>query len=398
MSGIGTPALPSSTTVPTGGATAANQAIIIANQTNKTQQTQITDGTNSVGILKSDGTAAGQNAELVGGAYLSVSFTTTTVQAVGSTDAGNYRWVSVHIVTQGGSSNVTFQTSNDNTNWVVNPLQDTNNAQNVTATASANASKVFYGPVDGRYFRLNVTGIASGTTAGVIVFSTLPGIMSTYGVAAAQQGTWTTGNTGAVSGSSGAATGATGAVSSQMWDVASSAWRNLYNIKNIADGDTGANTLGVSVTNYNGTNWGLQRSILTGTNSVGTGITAAGLVAQYDNASPTTITENQFGNVRMSADRILYSVKYSLTPAQSSVASSNTNVTLLASNVDRKGATIFNDSTQILYLKLGATASTSSYTTQMATNSYYEIPFGYVGIIDGIWASANGNARITEIS
>jgi hypothetical protein len=33
-----------------------------------------------------------------------------------------------------------------------------------------------------------------------------------------------------------------------------------------------------------------------------------------------------------------------------------------------------------------------------AANGYYEVPFGYVGAIDGIWASANGNARITEIN
>jgi len=82
----------------------------------------------------------------------------------------------------------------------------------------------------------------------------------------------------------------------------------------------------------------------------------------------------------------------------SSVVSSATNVTLLASNANRLGATIYNDSTQILYVKLGTTASSSSYTVQMDTNSYYEVPFGYTGNIDGIWTSANGNARIDELT
>lgn len=84
--------------------------------------------------------------------------------------------------------------------------------------------------------------------------------------------------------------------------------------------------------------------------------------------------------------------------AVTSVASSASNVTLLASNANRRGATIFNDSSAILYVKLGATASTSSFTAKLIQDAYYEVPFGYTGIIDGIWASATGNARITEIS
>src|ERR1019366_9147686 len=90
------------------------------------------------------------------------------------------------------------------------------------------------------------------------------------------------------------------------------------------------------------------------------------------------------------------------TATSSNVASSATNVELLAANAARKGATIYNDSTQVLYVKLGTTASTSSYAVQLAAagnlGSYYEIPFGYTGEIDGVWASANGNARIVELT
>lgn len=85
--------------------------------------------------------------------------------------------------------------------------------------------------------------------------------------------------------------------------------------------------------------------------------------------------------------------------AQSSVNDTASNVTLLASNTNRLGATIFNDSTVTLYLKLGATASTTSFTVAMVAASYYEVPFAYTGIIDGIWASdASGAARITELT
>lgn len=88
----------------------------------------------------------------------------------------------------------------------------------------------------------------------------------------------------------------------------------------------------------------------------------------------------------------------SATPTQSSVAGNASNVTLLASNASRLGATIFNDSTAFLYVKLGATSSTTSFSIKLSQDDYYEIPFGYTGIIDGIWASATGNARITEIT
>ncbi len=109
------------------GATAANQAAgntslstiatnttaiaTSANQTNGTQQAKMTDGTNVVGVLKNDGTvASAQNAQLVGGTYLSVPFTTTIVQAVGTTDAGNYSWVSVQFTSIGASGTYGFQT------------------------------------------------------------------------------------------------------------------------------------------------------------------------------------------------------------------------------------------------------------------------------------------------
>lgn len=86
--------------------------------------------------------------------------------------------------------------------------------------------------------------------------------------------------------------------------------------------------------------------------------------------------------------------------AVTSVSGSASSVSLLASNASRKGAAFFNDSGATLYLKLGATASTTSYTVQILSNGYYEIPVGavYTGAIDGIWSSATGAVRITELS
>jgi hypothetical protein len=85
------------------------------------------------------------------------------------------------------------------------------------------------------------------------------------------------------------------------------------------------------------------------------------------------------------------------TPAN--VGSSTTSVTLFASNGSRLGAILVNDSTSMLYLKYGATASATSYTYAIEAGGTWEMPGPiYTGVIDGIWTSANGNARTTELT
>jgi len=71
---------------------------------------------------------------------------------------------------------------------------------------------------------------------------------------------------------------------------------------------------------------------------------------------------------------------------------------LLAVNANRLGASIFNDSSSLLYIKLGTTASITSYSVKLYPNSYWEVPSNYDGEIDAIWSVANGNARITELT
>lgn len=80
-----------------------------------------------------------------------------------------------------------------------------------------------------------------------------------------------------------------------------------------------------------------------------------------------------------------------------SVASSASSVTLWASNPQARGRMATNDSTAILYLAFGPTATTSAYTVQIPASGYYELPGPlFTGVVSGIWASANGNARLTE--
>ena len=88
------------------------------------------------------------------------------------------------------------------------------------------------------------------------------------------------------------------------------------------------------------------------------------------------------------------------TGTASNVSGSASSVTLLAANASRVGAMIFNDAANVLYVKLGATASTTSYTVQLAASAYYELPSSpiYTGVIDGIWSASGGAARVTELT
>lgn len=87
------------------------------------------------------------------------------------------------------------------------------------------------------------------------------------------------------------------------------------------------------------------------------------------------------------------------TSTVTNVSDSATNQTLLSANTSRAGATIMNDSAEILYVKLGTTATTADYSVAMVSNAYYEVPFGYTGRIDGIWANnSTGAALIDELT
>ncbi len=59
---------------------------------------------------------------------------------------------------------------------------------------------------------------------------------------------------------------------------------------------------------------------------------------------------------------------------------------------------LHNDSAAILYLKYGATASTTSYTYKIAADAHWESPDDYPGVVHGIWSSATGAARTTEVA
>ncbi len=85
------------------------------------------------------------------------------------------------------------------------------------------------------------------------------------------------------------------------------------------------------------------------------------------------------------------------TAALTQVASSTTSVTVLAANINRKEALIFNNSTANLFLAFTGTAATTAFTVKLAAGASYVLPMPlYKGVISGIWDAVNGTAQVTE--
>lgn len=89
----------------------------------------------------------------------------------------------------------------------------------------------------------------------------------------------------------------------------------------------------------------------------------------------------------------------SATAALSNVNASVSDVSLLASNANRLGATFYNDSPAVCYLKLGTgAASSTSFTVKLEQDDYYEVPANFTGEVRGIWTAATGAMRVTELT
>ena len=83
------------------------------------------------------------------------------------------------------------------------------------------------------------------------------------------------------------------------------------------------------------------------------------------------------------------------------VNASASDTTLLASNANRKGFIIFNNSTAILYILLtSGTSSSTNFSILLNQNESLIIDNTclYIGIVKGIWTSATGDCKVTEFS
>lgn len=118
-------------------------------------------------------------------------------------------------------------------------------------------------------------------------------------------------------------------------------------------------------------------------------------------ACPVTLTvTGPLTDTQLRATPVVVSQeKTSSTAVLTSVTASASTQQLVAANTARKKLIIFNDSSAILYVAFAATASLTAFTYKIAAGSSIELNLPiYPGVISGIWDSATGAARITEIS
>ena len=80
------------------------------------------------------------------------------------------------------------------------------------------------------------------------------------------------------------------------------------------------------------------REVVNAADSTGTGIAAAGLLAQFDETSIGTVTENQFGNLRMAGNRGLVTRPYGTAAEQWSYAAATGGISNTTTAVTVKGA------------------------------------------------------------
>jgi len=103
--------------------------------------------------------------------------------------------------------------------------------------------------------------------------------------------------------------------------------------------------------------------------------------------------------VAISPNNILtFSPSPSTASAVTQVAGSLVVVTLQAANAARKGLTLYNEGNQAWYVKLGAAATLTSFTVKILRDGYYEVPFGYTGIVTGIQAVSSSSLYVTELT
>jgi hypothetical protein len=119
--------------------------------------------------------------------------------------------------------------------------------------------------------------------------------------------------------------------------------------------------------------------------------TVAGFAKGSGNTDSSTL------RVRVASDQILNVGIYRATsPVRSSVTLSTSTVTIAATDNARRTLTIYNDSTGIMYVALGAGASTTDFTAKLFQDDSYEIPETNAQLqVTAVWSTGTGAARVT---
>ena len=120
-------------------------------------------------------------------------------------------------------------------------------------------------------------------------------------------------------------------------------------------------------------------------------VTVSNQITGFATQTTLAAVDEKLGNTLLVQEQAI------TTATLSNVAASLVSTTILAANTGRKGATVYNDTAGTLRLAFAATASATSFTVAIAAAGYYELPVRYTGVISGIFATATGAARVTEV-
>ena len=88
----------------------------------------------------------------------------------------------------------------------------------------------------------------------------------------------------------------------------------------------------------------------------------------------------------------------STTATSEPVASATVSTVLLAANINRKGATFYSASSARLSINLGDTASVADHLIQLDLGDYWELPFGYTGVVSGVWSAVSSSVLVGELT
>ncbi len=122
-------------------------------------------------------------------------------------------------------------------------------------------------------------------------------------------------------------------------------------------------------------------------------------------AAPVEVT-GPLTDDELRADPIEVTGDFGTTPATAGAATDVLNAVadgqVLAANVNRKGASIFNDDTYgtgaTAHIALGFTASATAFTVKLPPQGLYELPSGYTGVVRRYSTAATGTLRVTELT
>ncbi len=166
------------------------------------------------------------------------------------------------------------------------------------------------------------------------------------------------------------------------------------------DGTVAATQSGTwNITNISGT-----VSLPTGAATESTLSTLNGKVTACNTGAVTIATALPAGTNNIGDVDVLtlpdVAIKNYATSSVTSVVSAAVSTSILASNTNRRMAIMVNDTDKNAYVKLGATASTTSFSYKLTPGQTLELPIPvYTGAIDAIWdTSPTGSMRVTEIS